>query len=472
MRLIAFLLVSTALVGCVDPDANGAVADLIGTPIVIDHDHNDHSLHTASHGIDFVSWSSLDVTLGDNGYANFVFWADEEAGEDLAFVAIDGDDEGGFVIADVSNPRDVRVLSKTFIDGNSFQEVRVTPDGRYAVLNVQDIPEAGRLTSPDGAADCSICLHFWDISDRTSPRHAGAVPVELLGSHNMDFWQYDDGLYLFYVGQPLYFGSEARNPFPGNHVNVARVVESAGQISLVDVAELRLPEAYLDTERSFPHDVLVQQHPDGRLLAYVSHWQGGAVVFDVSNLAGSTIGPISVVDDPAPSEVSNIHWVMQEPRARADGRVIAWSAPEIGALESGSGVIRAYDVTDPGAMRQLGTWALPGEVTIPDRFIFSGHTTVPDMDRGLLAVAHYHAGVWILDITDPFTPTATAFYLPHGDPDTPYDGPIWWKKPNFSPDGYGPNVYQARWKDDLLWVTDRGTGFYVLDYTGAVPGPL
>jgi hypothetical protein len=115
---------------------------------------------------------------------------------------------------------------------------------------------------------------------------------------------------------------------------------------------------------------------------------------------------------------------------------------------------------------------LPGQVWIPGAYIFSGHITIPDMDRGLLAVSHYHAGVWVLDISDPEDPRHLAYYLPHTDPADPYLGPVWWKKPNFDPAGFMPNVYQARWHDDLLWVSERGSGLYVLEYTGPVPGAL
>ncbi len=473
------LLLGVTLAGCADvpdePDAlldHDAIARLIGEPITIDHDHNDASLHTGSHNVDFVSWTSLGVELGVNGFANFVFWESDDGSEDLAFVAIDGDERAGFVIADVSDPLNVKVLGSYMIDGNSVQEVRVTPDGRHAAMNVQDLPAPGRLTDGDGASDCSACIHVVNVEDRTAPRLESVTPVELLGTHNLHFEEYDDGVYLFYVGQPLL----GTNPDPvGNQVTIARLQDSPGGAFLAPVSQFR-HDTSNDAGRSFPHDVLVQEHPvTGQKLAYVSHWQGGAIIFDVTN----PVAPLEIgrYANPAPSELSNIHWIMQEPQARGAhmptaGRVFAWSAPEIGSLASGSGIIRAYDVTDPGVMNQVGSWRLPGTVPIEGRFIMSPHTAIPDQQRGLLAVAHYHAGVWILDIADPTNPRALGYYLPHGDPTAPYDGDIWWKKPNFSPDGFLPNAYQARWKDDLLWVTERGTGLYVLEYTGPVPGSL
>jgi hypothetical protein len=439
-----------------------ALAQLIGAPIEVDHDHNDPLLHTGHVNLEFVSWSSLGVTLGQNGFANFVFYEDDD--EDLAFVAVDGDATGGFVIADVSDPSHIRPLGRYTIQGSGIQEVRVFPEGRYAIMNVQKTPAVASLTDAEGGKDCTVCLQVVDVRDRAHPTFSSAFAVDVLGSHNMHIETIDGVVYVFYVGQPV------GNAPPGNYVGIARYVEDPAGAHLVKVAEYRNNEAPTDPKQSFPHDVWVETHPfTHQKILYVSHWQGGAITVDVTN----PLAPrqLDILKDPAPSEVANIHWFAPEPRPRG-AKLIAWSAPEIGALKSGSGVIRAYDATDPADLRQIGTWTLPGNVTIPGAFLMSPHITQADMDRGLLAVAHYHAGVWVLDVTDPMAPHATAYYLPHGDPAQPYAGPIWWKKPNFDPHGYGPNVYQARWKDGHLWVSDRGTGLYVLDYTGPVPGPL
>lgn len=473
--VIMTTLVAVALAGCLTdstPSDDGtataggsdsaAIEAAIGTPVIQDHDHRDVADHVGGHNVEFVSWSTLGVELGVNGFANFVFYQDED--EDLAFVAIDGDDTAGFVIVDIADPEAPHVLGRHMITGNNVQEVRVVPGGEYALMNVQAVPVQENAMDP--YEQCTVCLHVIDVSDRADPQFVSAFPVDLLGTHNMDVKTIDGATYVFYVGQPL------TNHPPGNYVGIARFVEDPTGAHLVKVAEYRHEEAVLDEDRSFPHDVLVFEHPvTGQQVAYVSHWGSGAITVDVSNpLLPQELG---VHEDPSPSEVSNIHWISQETRDR-DGSVYAWSAPEIGQLDSGSGLIRAYDVTDPAQIDQVGWWQLPGNITIPARYIFSPHTTDPDLDRGILAVTHYHAGVWILDITDPGDPHALGYYMPVGQDQEPYEGEIWWKKPNFSPDGFLPNVYQARWHPDtgLLWVTERGTGLYALEYTGPVPGPV
>lgn len=472
------ILVGVTLAGCLAEPEDGLgdlpggdlvdldeIARLIGEPVIVDHDHSDVNLHIQSFNLEFVSWSTLGVTLGENGFANFVFY--EDADETLAFVSIDGDQRGGFTIADVADPLNITPLGHYRVAGSGFQEVRVTPDGRFALMNVQERPGDVEM-----AGDCTVCIHIVDVEDRSNPQLVGVVPVELIGTHNLHVEEIDGDVYVFYVAQPLYQPTPiGSNPAVGNEVVIGRFVESPdGSATIVRVAEYRHEDALTDLERSFPHDVIVEVNPlSGQRVAYVSHWQGGAITVDVSN----PLAPmeLDVHADPAPSEVSNIHWFAPEPAPRGD-RLIAWSAPEIGALNSGSGVIRAYDVADPAQLRQIGTWQLPGNVTIPAQFVLSPHITQADSSRGLLAVSHYHAGVWILDIQDPSQPRQVGYYMPHGDPDHPYEGDLWWKKPNFDPEGFFPNVYQARWKDDLLWVTERGSGMYVLDYTGPHGGPV
>ncbi len=482
--LLVAILVASVIGGClgtVDDDGDEGSSDeslgldhdrieaAIGEPIVMyehddTHDHRDPHQHNESYNMELITWDSLGIELGENGFANFVFHITDD--EELLFVAIDGDEYGGFLIVDIEDPADPEVLGEYMIRGTSVQEVRVTPDGDWAVMNVQHISSQEDLLSME-PTDCPVCIHVVDVRDRSAPEVSSLYPVELLGTHNMDFHAIDGDLYLFYVGQPLL----PYNTVPGNYVGAARFVDGGEGAALVDTGMYTHIPTYGEDVRSFPHDVIVEEHPlTGQHIAYISHWDGGAVTVDVSNPQAPQM--LDTNTEREPSGALAIHWYAPEPRAREDGRVIAWSAPEIGALDSDAGAIRAYDVTDPGAVDQIGTWMVPGDVWIPNAYIFSGHTTIQDMDRGLMAVSHYHAGVWILDITEPENPRSLGFYMPHTDPEDPYEGPVWWKKPNFNPEGFLPNVYQARWHEDLLFVTERGTGLYVLEYTGPEPGPL
>lgn len=481
--LLGALMIATSLAGCIgdageegpEPIGEGAgidhasIAAEIGAPVEMDHDHTDATLHEGSYNMEMVSWSTLDVELGENGFADFVFHDTDE--ETLVVVAIDGDTRGGFTIADASDPTDIQVLGEYRIAGNGIQEVELSPDGDYVFMNVQDTPPTG-----PGAQDCQVCIHVVDITDRTDPTRVSLFPVEMLGTHNIEAVDIDGTMYVFYTGQPLYTSNPigpGSNPPPGAEVGIAQVVEDAdGDIHLVKVQEYRHADDHATGERSFPHDIELETHPlTGQLIMWSSWWQGGAITVDVTDPL--TPMELDVVADPAPSEVANIHQFHPEPVPRTvDGeeKLYAWSSPEIGQLDSGSGVIRVYDATDPADFEQIATWSLPGDVTIPDAFLMSPHTTDMDPDTGLVVAGHYHAGIWMLDATDPTNPRHVGYAFPIGDPGEAYTGEYWWKKPNFDPDGYVPNVFQAVWHDGLVWTTERGTGLYVYEYTGPIPG--
>jgi hypothetical protein len=181
----ALLLALPLLAGCLADDGDGEdaspdgfaketgpdgailhanVARNIGEPIVIEHDHNDALLHTGSHNIELVGYSSLGVTLGDNGFANFALH-EEEDGTLLAFVASDGDDRAGLVIADVTDPTAMKPLGSWWMDGNNVQEVRVTRRPQRA-----GHPRAGLLRDA-GRRGGLRCVHL--RLRRARPRQPG-----------------------------------------------------------------------------------------------------------------------------------------------------------------------------------------------------------------------------------------------------------------------------------------------------------
>jgi hypothetical protein len=440
---------------------HGAIAEAVGEPITVHHDHTDASLHDQSLNAEVVSWSTLGVELGTNGFADFVF----HPKEDMVAVAVDGDEEGGFKLVDVNDPEDPEVVGTYWIQGNSIQEVEFTPNGRYVLVNVQDVPAPG----PE-AQDCQVCIHVVDVTDPAQPERVDLFPVHLVGTHNIEAFADGGDTWVYYTGQPLAgMGSPVgagSNPPPGNEVGLAVLEEGPDGAHLAKVGSYRHADSYVEGGASFPHDVHVEEHAlTGDRLVWAAWWDGGALTIDASEPAAPRT--LDVNQERAPSDALAIHQFTPEPEPR-DGTLYAWSAPEIGSLETGSGLVRAYDVTDPTSVEQVGTWSLPGDVTIPGRYLVSPHTVDVDPDTQVAAVTHYHAGVWFLDVTDPSDPRTLGFIQPVGE-DEPYTGPYWWKKPNFSPDGYVPNAFQAKWQDGLLYVTMRGTGLYVLDYTGPRP---
>lgn len=480
------VLVTVAVAGCLggigdtalDPGdlgdglADGATTfDPIGEPLVQEHaehedyneGHTDGRLHTARANVEQVAWvfPLPAEEIGDVGFAGFTIW------EHYAFVNTDGR-FGGFFVVDIEDPTRPEVIGRYTTDAAASQDPKVSPDGNWLFLHVQSQPTAPeRLTDGDGLKDGGLGVQVIDISDKTDPQFAAFVPVELFGSHNTYPYQYDTGpfagqTFLFYTGQPI--GPSVA----GNYVVISHFAAAGGQPQLTRLSHFHLPGAATAID-AFPHDMFVFEHPEtGQVLLYVAYWGGGAAVADVTNPLAPVV--VGVYDDPAPSKVNNIHSFL--PYRTLNGTHYSFSTPEIGSVEGETGLFRVYDTTDPASPDQVGHWELPGDLEIRGEYRFSPHNFGVHPDRPLVALAHYHAGVWVLNVSDPVEPRAVGFYLPHGNESDPYHDDFWHKTPNFDPVGFLPATYDARWYEGYLLVSDRSSGFYVLNYTGPGSPPI
>ena len=462
--------------GCVtpselDPQAAGAapsldeLAAIIGTPIEQLHDHTDPSLHTGAHGLRFVNWSAfIWDELGEEGFAGLRIVGD------YAYLATDGA-HAGFLIIDVSDPANPTLVSQYSTPGGASQEAVPSRDGNWVFLNLQRQPGAADLAA-DPTRGTGTGIQIIDVRDKANPTFVSFFPVEIIGTHVMFYTEWQGTPYLIFNGQPLRQSLPADmgvwTPPPGNSVKIAEVVDTPdGGRTLRVVSEFRFTDTILTTtsQGCFPHDQWAEEHPaTGQLLMYVSYWDCGAVIVDISDPLTPTL--LAHDDEMEPSTRNRIHFFRPESRVRDDGKVYAFSGPEIDISPGEPGYIRAYDVTDPTSFGQIGWWRLPGEVENDKPFLFTPHNFdfLPEQD--LMAVAHYHAGVWILDVSDPTNPRHVAWYSPHGHDTEGYDGPeVWRKTPNF-PEPYFPNVYEVKWLEKngetFLMVSERGSGLYVL----------
>jgi hypothetical protein len=475
VRALTLGLLAILVAGCVSaprappvaPQSASGFADAIGEPIEMKHNHTDASLHTAKYGISLVNWSPLiPQEIGKEGFAGLRIVGD------LAYIGTDGD-HAGFLIVNVSDPAHPRLVAQYSTPGGASQEAVPTPEGDYVFMNLQRQPGAMDVVGNPTAGD-GLGIQIVDVRDKAHPKLAAFVPVEVLGSHVMFYTEWQGNRYLIYNGQPdrqaLPTGG-VYTPPPGNNVKIAQLVETPAGPTLLTVGTFALPASFtaVEPDGCFPHDQWAQEHPlTHQLLLYVAYWDCGAVIVDITNPANPTL--LHVDDVMAPSTRNDIHFFRPDPTSRS-GKVIAWSGPEISLSPGEPGYLRAYDVTDPTAFKQIGNWRLPGFVENSEPFLMSPHNFAFAGD--LMAVAHYHAGVWVLNVSDPAKPYAVAFYEPHGNETSPFQGQIWRKTPNF-PEAYFPNVYDAKWftsptdGQTYLLVSERGSGLYVLKLDDAL----
>ncbi|MFO1533943.1 MAG: LVIVD repeat-containing protein, partial [Thermoplasmatota archaeon] len=179
----------------------------------------------------------------------------------------------------------------------------------------------------------------------------------------------------------------------------------------------------------------------------------GMVSLDVTDPAHPK--ELSKFTDFGPAKYRAIHMCRAFPELTA-GKQISVCEPEIGGAQD-TGYMTFLDTTDPAHPAKISWWTLPAQdppLGVRD-LDFSPHNF--DVWDGKLVLAHYHAGVWVIDVHDQENlkaPKTVGFYMP--------------AKPRADlPDQVlQPDVWGVQQKDGYLYASDMATGLYILKYTG------
>jgi hypothetical protein len=284
-------------------------------------------------------------------------------GRDYAVTGTWGGD-GYALFWDVTDPANIQRIAEIQVDARTVNDVKVSPDGRYASL------------SREGASNRRNGVVIIDLADPRNPTIASTYDEGLTGGvHNM-FAQND---YLF-------------------------ALSGGDKYVILDVTDIYDPR-YV-SEYNHPdsriHDVWVY---DG--LAYSSEWGNGVVVVDVGNGAygGSIENPVFVNNVPYPVGRTHAAYPYYQ---ESTGKVYLFLGDEImtrqGAAWSGAGLgripqkggtpsvtdgyIHIIDFTDPMNPVDVARYHVPE---------YGTHNMWIDDD--VLYVAYYEGGVRAVDIS-------------------------------------------------------------------------
>ena len=461
MRLPAAGLVAllTVLAGCLasdggdgadeTPDAPAPAevrspthCDFLAPDFTDAHAHADASLHQATCDMDLVGHSFMDdaaelgtlgggfidASISDDGYAFVSNWG---PGRSLSIVDI----------TDPARPRHVSdfwayaLLDVAEAGAASHWDVSVFPEGDLVVLPSQ--VSAGAAGAAEGAQPSGGGLFLVNVTDKESPFLESFTPVldpdalVPVGVHNANAVEVAGERYVAATtanGQTLLLAVEGE---PG-----ARTLREVSRVNGM-------------------HDTTVQTHPlTGRTYIYGAN--GGVFITDITDPANPEL--ITTFQDP---ELVSYHQVVPSD-VLIGGRHYTISATETQGPPVKFSVL---DTSDPYAPVLVGEWILPAAVQgTGGAYRFSPHNL--DFDHGRVYIGHYHAGVWVIDLSSPeraAAPVALGFYQPHRQeafvPRTPMGADV-------------PAVWAAlRHTDGHVYAVDVNTGLYVLDYTGP-PSPL
>ncbi|MEK6975803.1 MAG: hypothetical protein AABY18_05625 [Candidatus Thermoplasmatota archaeon] len=380
---------------------------------------------------------------------------------------------GGFTILshkDLNDPAKLTYVGE--FDGQHGVDLEVNADETLAFLATQRNTPQQMLGAVQATQDPQSAaargIYVVDIADKKAPTLASFLPLPANGPHTMTYYQADDGGEYLIVCTYDLITDPATGALVGvvpvtQRVLVYEIMMAPSQLplpvppTLVPVAQFQITDSPPDGKMYFPHDTRVQRHPthDGgsTTLLYVAYWDKGVRVLDFNDPASMT--EIGFFTEFGPTALNNIH-LTQPFEDEIDGFHVTVAQPEIQAAPDETGQVTFLDTSDPTNPTQLGYWTLPngtsGRLGI-NGFDFSPHNF--DLWGGKMAIGHFHAGIWVVDVSDEENlrdPKTVGYYMP--------------SKPRDNAPAMQPAVWGVFEHDGLLWASDESTGVYVLRYTG------
>jgi hypothetical protein len=294
------------------------------------------------------------------------FWVFE--GLDGRDYAITGTTGGTAYIWDVTEPSAIVKTDSIQVDARQVNDVKVSPDSRYAVLTRE-----GASTRVNGV----IIL---DLANPRHPRIAAEFTEELRGGvHNA--WPENDYLYALSGGE---------------------------RYVIIDMAELDRPRVVgsYNHPNSSIHDVIVH---DG--LAYSSEWENGVVVVDVGNgrWGGSPSNPVLVSQIHFPEMLTHTLWPYHQ---ESTGRFYLFASdelwPRVGAPLEGYTDLLPFDpeTGEGGRPAHTGGYVHIIDYTDPEnpekvaRYQMDEYGTHnPWVEDDILYQGYYEGGLRVVDVS-------------------------------------------------------------------------
>lgn len=464
--LLILLLLGPALAGCTGKPApsstDDTLKDLLGLlpiplfPIEQDHDHSDPLAHNDG--------ANLLPTAFHSGYGEgrasdlpaHQGFSELFVRNGLAFLGRRGGDDGGFLIFDVKDPMNPKRLDA--FPGLANYDMESTHDNQFVFFVSQYLNhEQPASIPPDDPGEVPRGIHIVDVSNPAQPTEAGYFPVPTRGVHTITYHRTEAGRELVAAQTYDFLPDPSLGlPVPNQGINPI-----AQRVLLFDF--LRTPQPHLELLSTFekhelnpvfnyffPHDVAIQKHPvTKQLIMYVAYWNLGAYLVNINDPKNPV--ELSRLNDFSPSKLKSIH-LAAPADTLIEGRHVTVTEPEIGPAPE-TGQYTLFDTTDPKNPKRLGYWTLPGELQNTHELRFSPHNF--EVDHGHLYLAHYHAGVWVVDVSN-----GTLLEKPEA---------VAYAQPNQARPGYkgdSSNVWTALYDDGYVYASDIATGLYVYEFLG------
>lgn len=377
----------------------------------------------------------------------------------------------GVAVIDVSDPTSpTRVATLQNPAGTSAEDV-VVYTAPYGPLRGRDIAVAGIQWCGGGRHDPGAIhgLMLWDVTDPVRPVQLGFYDSGCCtrGVHEFEVESRADlGRTFAYATVPAGSYPDAANP---NGLSDAagkgdfRLIDITDPSSPFEVSSWKVQQAGgpfaaqgCDPDGNYGHGA--EPPEDGRLV-FLSYWDSGFIRLDLSDPADPVYTGRAAF--PANADGDAHSWQYDE------GRKLLFSADEDfcktsgSGIEKGTGYMRVWDFSNPGNVRQIGSYRSPRSLGTDDQgagdFVIHNNFLVGTT----LYKSWYTDGVRVVDVSNPRTPQEVAYFVP---PAT--ENPV---KP--SQRGVLTNTTQV-WgvvvdeATGLIYASDMNSGLWILRRTG------
>jgi hypothetical protein len=281
-------------------------------------------------------------------------------------------------------------------------------------------------------------VQVWDVTVKNMPVFVATIPSSSFGSHMTDF--------------------KVLNGLPV--LAMAAMGDHSGPVLAVG----HVPVIVSRPATGFMHDMTLTTDPldPSRSLLVVANWNDGVRVFDITNPMQPTLLGRWVMP---PGSGGRVHTVMMT--EVEDRRIIV--ATQENSWQDVVSEAFFLDATDFSDIQLIGAWSNPQGHRSLQGFRWSTHNINILGDR--LAMAHYHGGIVIFDISSlenlanqvvlgNFVPTG----LPSQDTLVPFvhPGEYGGAHDHGSADSHAevPFTWEVLEHDGVFWLTDIYTGLY------------
>ena len=359
--------------------------------------------------------------------------------------------EPGWSILEVTDPAKPAKLA--FIPGppNTWT-LQVQVADHKMVTSLEKIPPGWGAPS-DALSEEGVCI--WDVSDPVNPKRLSHFRTQGRGTHRN---HYDGGRYVHLAAG-----------MPGFEGNIYVVIDIDDPEKPFEVGRWFLPEQYIAggaRPRCLPFLGLHgPAYVEGNR-AYLGYGLGGMVILDLSDIQQPELISQLEFGPGIGSSIVGMHTVL--PLQNRKLAVVNTEAIEEECNEplNFAGIVEIEDETNPRLISLLPVPEPPDQVPYPNFHKRGGRFGPHNQHHyqnqphllfrdDLVYLTYFNAGLRVFDISDPYLPKETGYFLP---PD-PMDRR-----------GFLPKTLVAQTEDVLVdargyaYITDKNLGMYIIRY--------